>query len=226
MFARFATTRRARIVADIFTEVDEDLRRDRVEKLWKAYGRYVIAAAVLAVVGTGAWTAWTDWQRREAADQTRRLLGAIETAARAQGAAPAELQTIARDGKAGPRALARLYEAGLKARAGDLPGALALYRAVAADGAADPELRDAAQVLAALVGVQSLGPAEIDGLLGRLAAADSPWRFTAQEIAALAALRADQRPRARELYAKIADDPVAPASARARAAEMLQAIGG
>lgn len=214
-------------MADIFTEVDEDLRRDRVEKLWKAYGRYVIAAAVLAVVGTGAWTAWTDWQRREAADQTRRLLAAIESAAaREQGAAPAELQTIARDGKPGPRTLARLYEAGLKARAGDLPGALALYRAVAADGAAEPELRDAAQLLSALVGVQTLGPAEIDGLLGRLAAADSPWRFTAQEIAALAALRAEQRPRARELYAKIADDPAAPPSARARAAEMLQAIGG
>jgi hypothetical protein len=215
-------------LADIFTEVDEDLRRDRVERLWKAYGRYVIAAAVLAVLGTGAWTAWTDWQRSEAAAETRRLLDAIDQAAVREGdpATLAGLQGLGRDGRPGPRALARLYEAGLKARSGDLPAALALYRAVAADGAVDPDLRDAAQLLAALVGSQTLAPAEIDAQLGRLAAADSPWRFTAQEIAALAALRAGENARARDLYARVADDPGAPPSLRARAAEMLQAIGG
>ena len=215
-------------MSDIFTEVDEDLRRDRVEKLWKAYGKYVIAAAVLAVIGTGAWTAWSEWQRREAADETRRLITAIDmaTARESDPAALAGLDALARDGRPGPRALARLYEAGLKARAGDLPTAMALYRSVATDGGADPDLRDAAQILSALSGAQTLGPSEVDGLIGRLAAADSPWRFTGQEIAALAALRAGDAGRAKQLYARVADDPAAPASMRARAAEMLQAIGG
>jgi hypothetical protein len=215
-------------VSDIFTEVDEDLRRDRVERLWKAYGKYVIVAAALLVIGTGAWTGWSEWQRREAAQETRRLIGAIDlaTARENDPAALSGLEALARDGRAGPRALARLYAGGLKARAGDLPAALALYRSVASDGAADRELRDAAQVLAALAGAQTLPPAEIDAMIGRLASSESPWRFTAQEIAALAALRAGDAARGKQLYARIADDPAAPSTLRARAAEMLQAIGG
>ena len=37
-------------MADIFNEVDEDVRKDKSLALWKAYGKYVIGAAVLIVV--------------------------------------------------------------------------------------------------------------------------------------------------------------------------------
>ncbi len=214
-------------MVDIFSEVDEDLRRDRATKLWKAYGRYVIAAAVLAVVATGAWQAWSEWQRREAAAETRRLLAAVDLAQHEQaGGARAAFGAIVRDGRPGARAIARLFEAGFKVRAGDFPGAFADYRAVAADGSVDRELRDAAQMMSAMISVQTLSPADIDALVGRLADAASPWRFSALEVGALAALGAGQPARAKELYARVADDAAAPASLRARAAEMLQAIGG
>ena len=38
-------------MTDIFREVEEDVRRERVEKLWKAYGNYLIAALVLLFAG-------------------------------------------------------------------------------------------------------------------------------------------------------------------------------
>jgi hypothetical protein len=119
-----------------------------------------------------------------------------------------------------------MHEAGLKARAKDVDGALALYRAVAADTAADADLRDAATRLGALVAVEKLSQAEIDTMLAGLTAGSSAWRFSALEVSAAAALRGGNRGRAKDLYTRIADDPAAPASLRARAAEMLQALAG
>ena len=39
-------------MSDIFREVEEDVRREKLEKFWKAYGDYVIALAAVIVVGT------------------------------------------------------------------------------------------------------------------------------------------------------------------------------
>ena len=42
-------------MADIFQEVDEEVRREQLKKLWERYGNLIIAACVLVVVGVGAW---------------------------------------------------------------------------------------------------------------------------------------------------------------------------
>ena len=36
-------------MGDIFREVDEELKQDRYEKLWRQYGKFVIAGAVVVV---------------------------------------------------------------------------------------------------------------------------------------------------------------------------------
>lgn len=214
-------------MTDIFNEVDEDLRRDRAEKLWKRYGKYVIAAAAAIVIATAGWVAWTDYQRKQAAAEGERFFAALSKAAGGdQDGAIAQLEALARQGKSGFAPLALLYEAGLKARKGDAAGSAAIYRALAADTKLDPDLRDAATVLGALVSVETSPAAEIDAAVARLTQGTSPWRFTAFEAGAVSALKAGNAARAKELYAKIADDPAAPGGLRARAAEMLQAIGG
>jgi hypothetical protein len=38
-------------VADIFKEIDEELRRDRMEQVWRKHGRLIIGLAAAAVVG-------------------------------------------------------------------------------------------------------------------------------------------------------------------------------
>ena len=45
-------------MSDIFREVEEDVRRERLEKLWKAYGNYAIAGLVLLFAGIGGWQFW------------------------------------------------------------------------------------------------------------------------------------------------------------------------
>ena len=52
-----------------------------------------------------------------------------------------------------------------------------------------------------------------------------PWRASALEETALAKLKAGDRPAALDTYKQISDDPDAPQGIRARAAEMVAALG-
>ena len=214
-------------MSDIFTEVDEDLRRDRALKLWKQYGNYVIAAAVVVVAATAAYVAWQDYSRKQAETAAAQYVAALDEAKSGNAAqAGKALTSIAQSGRAGYTALARLEEAGIKANAGDLAGAAALYRQVAADTGADQELRDAATVLAALDSLDTPNPVDVEKDLAALSAPTSPWRYLAWEIEAAAAVKAGKIDDARKGYSRISDDPQAPAAVRARAAEMLAALAG
>jgi len=42
-------------VADIFQEVDEEVRREQLQKLWQRYGHFAIAGCILIVVAVGGW---------------------------------------------------------------------------------------------------------------------------------------------------------------------------
>jgi hypothetical protein len=214
-------------VADIFTEVDEDVRRDRAFQLWKRYGNYVVGAAVVVVIATAGFVAWRDYDRKQIYAEAARFAAASELQAKGNTAqALAAFGAIVRDGRPGYAQLARLRQAAIMAQSGDVAGALAIYRALTADSGVEREIRDIAQVLATLNDLDNLDPAGIDRQLAALAGANSPWRYTALELSALAAARGGDAAKARELYAKIADDPAAPASLRARAAEMLAALAG
>ena len=60
-------------MTDIFREVEEELRHDHYAKLWRKYGKYVIALAVLIVAGTAGSVAWRDHQRAQRAEESERF---------------------------------------------------------------------------------------------------------------------------------------------------------
>src|SRR5918992_3069689 len=84
-----------RPMSDIFREVDEELRRDQLDRLWKKYGSWVIGAALLLVGATAAWTGWKEWQQRERRAESIKYVAALDLAGGGQmdkaGAAFAEL---------------------------------------------------------------------------------------------------------------------------------------
>ncbi|MEC7211359.1 MAG: tetratricopeptide repeat protein, partial [Pseudomonadota bacterium] len=53
-------------MADIFDEIDEELKQDRAKQVWARYGKYVVAAAAAVVLGVGASQGYTAWQQSQA----------------------------------------------------------------------------------------------------------------------------------------------------------------
>lgn len=212
---------------ELIQEIEEDLRRERALNFWKAYGTTIAAGVAAVLVAAGGFIGWREYDRRQAAAESIRFFEAMGRAGSGdRDAAQASFSSIARDGRPGFAVLARLHEAALKANSGDRPAAQAIYQSIAADDRVVSELRTVASVLMTLGNVETSDRAAIDRAIEPLTGAASRWRHIALEIGAVAAARAGDAARARELYTRIADDQAAPQGIRARAAEMLQALGG
>jgi hypothetical protein len=176
------------------------------------------------VAATGAYSFWQDHQRKRLEASAQRYAVAGDLVAGDRERALAELRGLAQDGAGGFAGLARLKEAALTAERDPSQG-LALFRRAAGDSALDAELRRMAAAMAAVLSVDAATRAEAEQAAQGLQAAGSPFRNAGREIEALAALRAGDTARARDLYRAIADDLNAPAGLRQRAAEMLAALG-
>ncbi|MGB3864943.1 MAG: tetratricopeptide repeat protein, partial [Xanthobacteraceae bacterium] len=42
-------------MSEIFSEIDDELRREQIKKIWDKYSVYIVALAVLIVVGVAGW---------------------------------------------------------------------------------------------------------------------------------------------------------------------------
>ena len=42
-------------MSDIFREVDEEVRREKLQQLWERHGNLIVAAALLVVLAVGGW---------------------------------------------------------------------------------------------------------------------------------------------------------------------------
>lgn len=214
-------------MADIFREVDEDLRHERYLKLWRRF-RYWFIGAVCVILGAAiAYVVVTnikDSRRREAADRYASALEELE-AGKNQAAADA-FEALAANAGSGYAALAQLRAAAALAQGGDTAGAVSLYDQMAGDGRVDKLYRELATLLAANLLVDTASADEINQRLAPLLTGDSPWRPLAAELSGTAALRAGHTKAAREIFKALASDPRAPAGVQARASELLASLGG
>jgi hypothetical protein len=213
-----------RFVSDIFREVDEEVRREQLKKLWDRYGNYVVAAAILLVAAVAVWRAYMWWEAKKAAE-TGAAFEAATTLAEAGKRSEAEtaFAKIATDGTAGYRHLARMREAAELAQ-GDAKAAIAAYDQIVADRAVGPVLQDLAALRAGALLIDSGALAEAQRRLEPLAANDRTFRHTAREFLVLAAWRAGDATAAKRWFDLIMTDAQTPAATRSRV-EMLMALG-
>jgi hypothetical protein len=212
-------------VSDIFHEVDEEVRRERLKQLWERYSTLIIAVALLIVLGVGGWRGYEYWDSQKAAESGAQFEAAV---ALAEGGKPAEAQAafakIAKDGSTGYRTLARFREAAELAKT-DAAGAVKLYDALIADSGIGRSMQDLAAIRAGLILVDTATLADLSARLEPLTAADRPFRHSAREILALSAWRANDQAAVKKWVDQIAADNETPPGTRQRI-EVLTTLSG
>jgi len=212
-------------MSDIFQEVDEEVRRERLMQLWKRYGNFVIAAVVILVLGVGAWRGYQWWEAKKAAEAGAAFDSAVELADTGKPAeAEAAFARLASQGPATYRVLARIREAAILAQR-DPKAAVAAYDAIANDGSAGKSFQDLAAIRAASLLVDTAPLAEMAQRLEPLTKPDSPFRHSARELLALAAFKAGDKVAAKKWFDMIESDPETPQSLRGRI-DILMTLSG
>ena len=211
-------------MADIFQEVDEEVRREQLKKLWERYGSYAIAACVLIVVGVAAWRGYDWWETKKAAEAGAAFEQAVTLAETGKHEeAEAAFAKLATGASGGYRVLARLREAAEFARS-DNKAAVAAYDEIAADRSVGQVIQDLAAVRAGLLMVDSAPYADMRTRLEPLTGPERAFRHSAREILALSAWKAGDMGAARKWTDAIMSDPQTPAGTRSRTGVLSELI--
>ncbi len=210
-------------MSEIFNEIDDELRKEQLKRIWDKYSVYIVALAVLIVAGVGGWRGY-EYLATQKAYKASAAFDAAATLSdeNKHTEAEAAFNALAADAPAGYRSLARL-RAAAEAASRDAPAGVKLYDAIAADSSVGAHERGLATVRAAVLLVDS---ASYDDMVKRLDAATQPgsmYRHTARELLALSAWRAKNVAETRKWLDQIAEDGETPASLRSRV-EALQAL--
>ena len=210
-------------MSELFDEVNEEVRRDQLKKLWDQYSIYIIALALLIIAGVGGWRGYQYLEAKRAAEAGAAFDKASELSeANKHAEAEAAFADLAAKAPWGYRMLARLRTAA-EVASRDKPAAAKMFDDIAADTSVGAPERDLARIRAAQLLLETTTYPNMLQRLEPATAAGATFRHTARELLALSAWRANDTAATRQWLDLIANDGESPPSLRSRA-EALQAL--
>ena len=201
---------------NIFREVDEELRSDRMRALWRRFAPFVIGAAVAVVALVAVNEGWSWYHANNAAQSSDELYAAFDLIDGGDlAAAQAQLDTVIADGTGNYPVLAEFRKAGVLAKDGKIDQAVAAYDNLA-NSQSDPHLRELALVLGGMLMVDGGSLADVESRVGSVAAEGSPLRNAAREALGLAQYKAGDLTAAQASFEAVINDPMTQTSTRNR----------
>ena len=208
-------------------EVEEELRSDQLKSFWDRWGKVIIAAAVLIVVGTAGYRFWLSYSDRVAGESGDRFIEAVDLSNEGKhDEAIAVLNGLTKDGHGQYPALATIRLAAEYAKQGEPQKAVEAYDSIANDTGFDETLRKVAQLRAGLLLVDHGSFDEVSQRLEDLSGAGLSFRHAAREGLGLSAWKEKNYEKALGYFTTIREDAEAPGGARARAGIMLELLAG
>lgn len=201
-------------------EVTEEVRRDRLFRLFRKYG-WIGVVIILALVGGTAWTEWS----KSRADARAQAFGDAVIDALDQGTPEerrAALAAVPAD--AGQSAILGLIMASDPAE--DKSATLAALEKVAGDTSLTPAYRDLAVLRRVLVAGTDLPLADRRSALEGIAAPGGPYRVLAEEQLGYLLIEEGRADEAIAALATLMQDQEASGSLRARLGQVVTALGG
>ena len=200
-------------------EVTEEVRQDRMFRLWKKWGPYGIAAIVLVV----AAAAGLNWMKHREIEAARAAGGAF---LEADITSVEDQEALLGSVEGAAEGLAKMRLAAAKAEAGDVEGAVALYREVGGLSALGPAFTDLARLQAVRVQASTIDAAQAAAELAPLVGEDAPYRLLALELRAMILLNSGDTDGAHADLVEVITDPGAVGTTRERALALLASSGG
>lgn len=214
-------------MSDIFREVDEEVRREQLIRLWKQYGGLALGVLGLALIIAGGWAWWGSYQESTRMEDSEAF---SQAASVAEEGNPESLlnamQSTLPELDGGYEILARLRLAARQAESGRIEEAVASYDAIAGQSSVPTRLRHFAQMQAAMALMGHGNDEEVFARLDPLAVQGRPYYHLAQELRGYLLWRQDRLTQAYEVFDELANNASGPPGVRQRASQMREMLEG
>ena len=207
-------------MSDIFQEIDEDLRQDKVTRLWKAYGKYLVALAVFIILVIASYR-FIEHKNEKNREQTSELYElASETGRSGDKKAAIELLSDEMfDENIGYSIISKLKKAALAKSNNDLEGTEIVLKEIITNEDIPLYLRDLAR-LKLFASDSDNNSSQLEVLIEE----EGPWKFLALELKGGIQLEGGNLKEARSIFKELTDDANTPNNLRRRASEILKAL--
>jgi hypothetical protein len=206
-------------------EVNEELRSDQMKGAVRRFGRYIIAIAILIVLGTIGKVAYEYWDNNASSGAGDQFLAAMKLADENKtDDALAALDKLEKEGHGAYPVLARMRAATVLSQKGDNAGAIASFQAIAKDKSVPAAVQDAAKMRAGWLLIENGTYEQVSAAVEEMAVPGNAFRHSAREALGLASYKAGNMAQARQWFQSIVDDADSPRNVSNRAHMMLDLI--
>ena len=212
-------------MADIFQEIDEELRQDKAARLWKKYCKYLIVAALGIVVLVAGYRFWkqNEYEGRERASALYERATSGADSGNFEDAIEMLTDPIMRN-NVGYAVLSKIQQANFAEALGDYDAVLTTFKSIAEDENNPIFLRDFSRFNYLSTQYQETSKLEVPSQLDDLIDAGGPWSYLAREMKGLIALDTGDKSRASSIFQNLVDDANTPKAMRNRMTELLKTL--
>lgn len=210
----------------LLREVEEELRRERMQKIWEKYGSLIIGGLVAFVLAIGGLQYYRTSMKEAAEKAGAQFSEALRLSEqnKLDEKAQEKFKRLAAGANDGYATLAKLNLAGADAEAGKTSEAIKQFEAIVSDSSADPILRDFATLQIVSLQMGEANYTEIASRLEPLTKPSAAFRTNALELEGLAAFKAGKFDVAREKLEPLLIDQDASQQLQERVRVMLAEI--
>ncbi len=179
-------------MSDIFREVDEAMQKEKFERIWHDYKATIIACIIILIGGTAITTAYKSWNTERNAEETARLIDAMDSSNAAE-----QINAVIEDTRKGHKAIANMMLANEHVGKGEYAEAITYYDKIIESGSAPSDIRNLARILSIQNNAQLTtekqknADAQLELLKPILKNKKSPWIWHA--TIEVAVIEADQK---------------------------------
>mgnify|MGYP001297655060 CR=1 FL=1 len=209
-------------MSDIFNEIDEDIRRERYQKLWKTYGKFLILAIVVFFVFCAIYITWSNYLdnlRQREGEIFSNSLEMIENDS--WETASLKLSNLYNSSTSGYRSLAKLQHASILVKNNKLDEAIIIYMDLINDEKSNQIYRDLARYFIVIHSFDTAKDSELKENLSYLLNEGNPWYYSARELEGFRLLKLGNYIDSKAIFFSLSEDIEVPSGIRMRSAEML-----
>jgi hypothetical protein len=206
-------------MSDIFHEVEEELRRERLKRIWSRSAPWIIGAVVLIIAGVSAWSAKQWYEHSKSQEASSHYQQALDLGKFSE--ADSIFMNLASAGSSGYAILSQFRHAAIEAAVEPNKG-LERFDQLSRDSRLSETLQDLGKIRAAQIFMDIGSYEELMARLQPLAESlTNVWRHSAREMLALSSWKAGNEDAVRKWSEMLLSDFMTPRGIRGRAQLVL-----